>query len=172
MTFSIDNQIATLPRNYTTDIKWAVRTPMKIKQIVVHQALGTKTALDTARYHTSKECHVAPRKGLPSISYTFFIEPSGKIIQCCDLTEVTWHVKNENTISLGICLGGFYNYGTTVCRDGDPPPVQIEALRWLLNYLIELLKLDKGSVYTHDERQGKPACPGNSAAEFIKQFRS
>lgn len=159
-----------LPWN-TNGSRWPQRNPKKIKQIVVHQSLGTKTVYDTNAYCITNSPDMSMGRGMPKIPYHFFIHQDGHIFQCNKIAELTTHVKNMNTISVGVCLGGFFNYGTTVARDGDPSQEQMESLDWLLKYLIEFLKLNKRAVYTHDELQGKPSCPGNKAAAYIQNFK-
>ena len=155
----------------TNGSRWPLRKMSKTKQIVIHQSLGTKSVYDTNSYCITNSHDMSVGRSMPRIPYHFFIHPDGHIFQANKFTDLTTHVKNMNTISLGVCLGGFYNYADIKARDGDPPHEQMEALDWLLNYLLDLLKLDKRSVFTHDELQGKPSCPGNVAAEYVKNLK-
>jgi len=160
----------TLPWN-TNGQKWKVRKVTQIKRIVIHQALGTRTVKDTNKFCITNSPNMALGRGMPKIAYHYFIEPDGKIYKCNKETDVTAHVKNMNTSSLAICLGGFYNYGTIKARDGEPPKVQMAALEWLVSHLLTTLKLTSKDVYTHDELQGKPSCPGKAGAAFVKNLR-
>jgi hypothetical protein len=160
----------TLPWNENGQ-KWKARSLDKIKRLVVHQALGTKTAEATNKFCLTNSPNIALGRGMPRIAYHLFIERSGSVYLCNVLTDVTAHVKNMNTNSVGICLGGFYNYGDLKVRDGDPPAAQMTALQELLEHLVKELKLTKTSVFTHNELQGKPSCPGNVAADLVKKFQ-
>ena len=160
----------TLPWN-TNGQKWDTRSETKIKFIVVHQALGTKTVVGTNKYSITNSPNMALGRGSPRIPYHFFIEPDGKIYQCNKIIDLTCTVKNMNTVVLSICLGGFYSYQDMKTRDGNPPKIQLKSLESLLNYLVQLLKLTNKDVRTHDELQGKPSCPGTVAAEFVKQYK-
>jgi hypothetical protein len=161
----------TLPWNTNGD-KWRTRKESKIKRVVVHQALGTKTALDTNKFCITNSPDMAQGRGMPRIAYHYFIEPDGMIYKCNARTAITSHVANMNTECLGVCLGGFYDYENTKGRDGNPPEVQLKSLGELLVFLTSKLGLPKTAVYTHDELQGKPSCPGITAAAFVKTFRN
>jgi N-acetyl-anhydromuramyl-L-alanine amidase AmpD len=163
-----------LPWN-TNGQRWNKRKESQIKRIVIHQSLGTKTVKDTNTYCIKNSPNMSLGRGMPKIPYHYFIEPNGKIYKCNKHSDLTSHVKNMNTTSLAICLGGFYNYienGKIIKgRDGDPPEIQIQSLEWLTNYLIKLLKLTTKDVYTHDELQGKTCCPGTAGAIFVKNLK-
>lgn len=168
----IVNVITTLPWNENSAVRWNKRATSKIKQIVVHQALGTKTVQNTNAYHISKECHVSPGIGLPHIAYHFFIDyPSGTVYQCNDYADITWHIVNKNTMSLGICMGGFFNYDGIKCRDGGPSQAQLDSLKELLVYLTSLLPSTKGHIIGHCEGQNKPSCPGIMAMEYLEKIK-
>jgi hypothetical protein len=168
---SITNAVYTLPWNPDPTIRWKTRDISAIKQIVIHQALGTKTAKATNEYHISKLCHEALGKGLPHLAYSFFIDyPSGEVLQCNDLEHITWHVANQNTKSVGICVGGFFNYGFGAYREEKPTQEQFNNLKLLVDKLVQDLGLTKKDVFTHDFLQGKPACPGIALAQFVKDY--
>ena len=95
----------TLPWN-TNGQRWKKRQVSQIKNIVIHQSLGTKTVADTNKFCITNSPNITLGRGMPRIAYTFFIEPDGKIYQCNKLEDITSHVKNKNTISIAICLGG------------------------------------------------------------------
>jgi hypothetical protein len=161
----------TLPWNENGQ-RWKVRKLEQIKRIVVHQSLGTKTVKDTNHFCITNSPNIALGRGMPKIAYHWFIEPDGKIYRCNKETDVTSHVKNMNTSSLAIVLGGFYNYDKVKTRDGDPSAIQLKSLEWLISHLQSMLKLTNNDVYTHDELQGKPSCPGRAAAALIKKLRT
>jgi N-acetyl-anhydromuramyl-L-alanine amidase AmpD len=152
--------------------KWKYRKLNQIKNIVVHQALGTRTAIDTNKFCINNSPDMTLGRGMPKIAYHYFIEQDGKIYQCNRDDEVTSHVKNMNTKSIAICLGGFYNYGETKGRDGDPSKVQLASLAFMVKHLMDKFNLTVKDVYTHDELQGKPSCPGNAGAAFVKKLRN
>lgn len=168
---TINSVINKLPWNENSAHRWPIRNISAIKQLVIHQALGTKTAEDTNRYHISKECHIAPGVGLPHIAYHYFINyPNGDIYLCNAHDNVTQHVAKQNTKSLGVCMGGFFNYGDVKCRDGDPSIQQLQSLKALLDKLTTDFNLPKTAVFTHNALQGKPSCPGNKFEEFVKEY--
>jgi N-acetyl-anhydromuramyl-L-alanine amidase AmpD len=166
----IINAINILPWNENSANRWGKRNLTKIKKIVVHQSLGTKTVFNTNSYCISKDNHIK-KGGLPHIAYHLFIEPDGKVFQCNSYDSLTWHVKGFNTSSIGICCGGWYSYGTTKCRDGNPPKEQLNSLDLLIDYLLSKFKLTINDVYLHGELQSKPSCAGNGITEFLNTKR-
>jgi len=90
----------------TGELPWAgtygSRNLEEIRNIVIHHSASTgQTPYDYARFHISK--------GWPGIGYHFVIDPSGKIWQTNALQTASYHVKNNNTPSVGICLSGDLN---------------------------------------------------------------
>jgi N-acetyl-anhydromuramyl-L-alanine amidase AmpD len=51
-----------------------------------------------------------------------------------------------------------------------PTKKQLESLEWLVNYLLDFLRITSQDVYGH-YHFGKPACPGYKASEWIEKFR-
>jgi hypothetical protein len=167
----IHDIVHTLPWN-PNGSKWTERNVDRIKYLVVHQALGTKTVENTNAYHISPECHIALGVGLPHIAYHYFIDyPDGTIYKCNNRSDLLFHVKGYNLVSVGICLGGWFDYGDEIGRDGNPTKQQLDALTFLLDYLLSLLKLNRKAVCTHDSLQDKPACPGNMLTAFVDNYR-
>ena len=149
-------------RNVTNELpwnengrKWRTRSQSRIKNIVVHQSLGTRTVKSTNNYCITNSEDIAYGRSMPHIPYHYFIEPNSNVFKCNWRSHVTWHVKGLNYVSLGVCLGGFYNYADQTCRDGDPSQIQLDTLEELLDFLTRLVKLPKTAVYTHDFLQGK-----------------
>lgn len=172
MSLTITNSVNTLPWNENSANRWGKRALSRIKKIVIHQALGTKTAIDTNAYCISKENHTKPGVGLPHIAYHFFIDmPNGEIHQCNAYDNLTWHVKGHNTISLGVCLGGFFDYGSTKGRDHKPTLQQLTSLDFLINYLMDKFSINIENVFAHGELQTKPSCPGATILEFLNTKR-
>ena len=84
------------------DGSYGSRDLEEIHYIVIHHSASeNQNAHDYARYHLSK--------GWPGIGYHYVIQPNGQIFQTQELTTVSYHVKNHNTISLGIVLSGDLN---------------------------------------------------------------
>jgi hypothetical protein len=167
----IKDVVNILPWNENSANRWKIRKISDIQQIVVHQALGTKTASATNAYHISKDCHIAPGVGLPHLAYTYFIDyTSGEVFLCNAWDNITWHVANKNTKSLGICVGGWFDYTDIKCRDGNPTDLQITNLKLLLDKITQELSIPKTSVYTHNALQEKPACPGIKLEQFVKEY--
>ena len=79
-------------------------------------------------------------------------------------------MANRNTETLGICLGGWYNYDHVKCRDGDPPQIQLQAAGWLIRKLMKDLNIAADHVLTHNKAQtgGKLSCPGNSGTKLVE----
>lgn len=114
--------------------------------VIHHSATTSGSAQSYARYHVETN-------NWPGIGYHYVIDTDGTINQVNALTTVSFHVKNNNTRSVGICLTG--NYETQ-----QPPAVQIESAILLIRYLNGLLGR-KLRIKGHGELQAK-ACPGKN----------
>ena len=173
MSINISNEIYTLPQNTNPNIKWKNRKLGQIKKIVIHTSLGSAVAKNIARYHVSPENHVAPGVGTPRICYHFFLEKTGKIIQCNEITDLTWHAIGSNTSGVSVCIGGMFDYANIKGKDSQPSLDQMNSLKELLDYLSTLLKIKKSQVFGHGELQkNKVGCPGNFLMDFIKIYRN
>lgn len=77
-------------------------TRKAIKRLVVHTTDWEITPEDLALYDIQPN-HISST-GCPTITYTYLIEKSGRIVKATDHGVVTWHVGNWNSTSLGIAL--------------------------------------------------------------------
>ena len=119
------------------------------------------------------------REGAPHIAYHYAIRQKdkdgsvdGEIIQANALTDITWHTRTQNTSGVGIMLQGNFKgqgYDLSGVSEG-PTSKQTESLQWLVNYLLDYLRITPQDVYGH-YHFGKPACPGYKASEWIEKYR-
>lgn len=157
-----------LPKNPRYIGTWGQRTINSIYKIIVHQELGEANTLSVHNYHISENSHLK-KGGAPRIAYHFTIEKDGTIYQVNNPTDITWHTSGQNTHGFGVMLVGDFD-GEGHVGKSSPTEIQIGALEWLLNHLIEKYNIDKKEVYGHCDF-GKPACPGFKVMEFIKKYR-
>lgn len=166
-----------LPRNPARG--WGRRKTSDLRGVVFHQTLGTGDVFSVARYHVSKESHLAPGKGAPGIAYVFFVDTDGTIYQCNDLEDVTWsqggpHAgpnggqPNTNYLSV-VFRGNFHGQGYD--GKGDPTPAQLSAGAALWRWLRDSLGLEGHALYGHSDF-GKPACPGFVLGDLIEDLRA
>jgi len=138
---NINNIIDKLPKGKGAYLKRALS---KIKYIVVHHAAADGfTAFDYALWHI--------QRGWPGIGYHYVIEKNGTINQTNTLDTVSYHVKDNNTASIGISLSGNLS---------KQPPTK-EQMDSLIK-LIKSLKKQLGNhliVKGHGELQATE-CPG------------
>lgn len=104
--------------------------------------------------------------------YHYAIRPTGEVCQCNNLTDITWHVKNANTRAVGILVCGNFN-GPGWTKGGEPTPQQIKSLKELLNHLNITVfpNIAKTEYKGHCELQAKPACPGTTLMNTLKEWR-
>ncbi len=76
------------------------------------------------------------------VGYHFFIEKTGKIIQCRQFDEEGAHVKGENFTSIGIGLAGNFDIE-------NPTALQIQSMTRLIDELIKILPITKYTIYPH-----------------------
>ena len=169
--FDIKNMIQELPAH--PDRTWSKRKLSRINKIIVHQELGDATIEQVNRYHItpSSNNHISP-DGAPKFAYHFGITKKGEVWQTNILSDVTWHCRGQNSVSIGIMVvGDFHAPNHTGTKQG-PLKKQLDALEYLLNYLVERskLNLDSGCVYGHSNF-GKLTCPGSALENFITNYR-
>ncbi len=127
------------------------RNLRSISQIVVHNSDDNGTPESIARWHVTGN-------GWPGIGYTFVIAKDGTIYQVNDLDTLCFNVAKQNTKSLGICLIGKYETET-------PPAIQVEALKWLIKLLKNVINADK--VLGHNDTGVPTLCPGKNLEALI-----
>lgn len=150
-TFRIKNIVNELPKGPG---KYPVRDKSVINKVVVHHAASDGVPKGFANYHIKS-------RGWPGIGYHFVISKDGIIWQTNFLTTVSNHVDNNNTRSVGICLVGHFD-------NELPSAVQIDALRWLIGALKEILP--PFEVRSHNEFSSK-SCPGKNMSEIMKELQ-
>ena len=149
--------------------RWRTRQLSKINKIIIHQELGEGDIEAVNRYHI-KPNHMSS-KGCPRICYHYGIRANGEIVQMNELSSIVWHARGQNTSGIGIMLVGNFagpghNTGTR-----EPNPEQMEALKFLVDYLLKAFNFSYQDVYGH-YHFGKPACPGYVVQEWIEKIRN
>jgi N-acetyl-anhydromuramyl-L-alanine amidase AmpD len=159
---------------------WSTRRLKQIDKIIIHQALCDCTLEQVNEYHITPgaENHLSPQ-GAPHFAYHYGIRQKddegnkdGEIIQANDLSDITWHTGGQNTSGVGVLLQGNFRgtgYDLEGVSDG-PTEKQMQSLEWLVNYLVDFLRITPQDVYGH-YHFGKPACPGYKASEWIEAYR-
>ena len=97
------------------------------------------------------------------VGYTYFIEKSGKVIQCRKDTEEGAHTKGYN-MNIGICLAG----------NGDvevPTPAQVLSLKNLLEEKSKLYNIQKENIVPHRHflQHHEKTCYGSLIADTWAQ---
>ncbi|GEM_PF-634363 len=121
---------------------------------VHHSATPANISLDLiAKYHV--ETH-----GWPGIGYHFYIKPDGTIYQTNRLETVSYHTRNNNSYTVGICVAGTFN-------ETLPTPAQMNSAAHLIAWLMEKLNIPLEHVKGHKEYVSTQ-CPGE---EWLKDKR-
>jgi N-acetyl-anhydromuramyl-L-alanine amidase AmpD len=159
---------------------WSSRSLGQINKIIIHQALCDCSIEDVNQFHITPgpDNHLS-HEGTPHFAYHYGIRQKdnsgsvdGEIIQVNKLTDITWHTRTQNARGVGIMLQGNFKgqgYDLTGVADG-PTKKQLESLEWLVNYLLDFLRIIPQDVYGH-YHFGKPACPGYQVSEWIENYR-
>lgn len=137
---------------------------MTPKNIIVHHTASVATPGKLQfeavnRYHRDKDWGGGARSPKSTlgyyITYHYFIDTDGRLIQCAKDTELRWHAGARNIDSIGICLAGqFDDGGNTI-----PTPQQTETLRALLKRKCAELKIPVERIYPH-RAFAKKSCYG------------
>lgn len=128
---------------------YGVRSLNDVDVIVVHHSAvdADVTIHSLASYHVDGN-------GWPGIGYHFCIEEDGGIYQVNWLETRSYHAGGQNHRSVGICLLGNF-------QQEAPASIQLEALRFLIDYLQKGDLSHVGRVLPH-RALNQTACPGNS----------
>lgn len=164
---------ATLPRHPKK--KWSYRNPYLIKGMCFHQSMENYgIASGNAKYDVGPN-HIS-EDGLPSLSYTIFVEKSGKSILVNNVEDKTWsqgcvdkvHL-DENALFLAVCFGGNFS-GEGYVGTQEPTPEQIATAKKLWDGAKAIWGWDEHALYGH-YNFGKPACPGDVLKSFIESVQ-
>lgn len=109
-----------------------------------------------------KEFHVKHR-GWSHCGYHYVVCEDGRIQQMLSLDTPGFHVKGQNSNSIGICL-------ITPDDKGRYKLTALVQLKRLTLYLLGKYSLSIDDVYTHNFFSGK-ICPGYTRNELIKFLR-
>lgn len=158
--FVIDGR-KTLSRHPTK--KWGRRELKGIEGVVLHQSLEEHaSASGNAKYHSGPN-HISP-DGLPGLSYTGFLERSGKFYLANDFEDATWSQGtevipgDENHRYIALCVGGNFS-GPGYKGTQTPTDAQRGNVLTLWAFLKVFLGLKSNQIFGHYSF-GKPACPG------------
>jgi len=165
----IDDGRKTLPRHKSK--VWDPRASSILKGMVYHQSLEDYgTASGNAAYHVGPN-HLSDT-GLPGLSYTMFVEKSGKIILANDVEDKTWSQGDrdlpgdENAEYMGVCFGGNFS-GPGYDGPQTPTEAQLNSATLLWEIVSEIWSFDNNCLFGHYDF-GKPSCPGYVLAGLIE----
>lgn len=169
----IEDHRQTLPRHRGRS--WTTRPPNKLQGLVVHQSLEERgLARGIASYHVGPN-HIST-VGLPSLSYTLFIEKDGAVLLANDVEDRTWsqgyadpNWVDENALYLSVCVGGNFS-GPGYRGSQVPTKAQVRSLSQLWGICSDLWEWADTQLFGHFHF-GKPACPGTELLEFIYALR-
>lgn len=101
--------------------------------IINHSAVpDTVTVTQIAQFHVKN-------MQWPGIGYHFYIDGQGLIYKTNELTTISYHVGNYDSVSVGICVAG--NFARTI-----PTTAQIQSTAHLVAWLLEELTLPLSAV--------------------------
>lgn len=138
---------------------------------------GAQTTLKAVdNFHKTKNWGDAKNPAYAKISslgyycqYHYFIDWKGKVTQCHDDNDKSWHGNDANPFSLGICMAGWFDDG----HDALPTPEQVLALSTLLKRLSEKYQIPLQNIVPHRKYNPHKSCYGAHlsdtwAADLIK----
>ena len=128
-------------------LRYNQRDLEEIEQIVVHHSAQTNgDPFVYAAYHVKTH-------GWPGIGYHYVIQKDGLIFQTQQLETVSYHARNCNQNSVGICLTGNYNVEQV-------PAEQLQALYGLIDEIQRILR-KKLIILPHHDCTNTD-CPGKN----------
>jgi N-acetyl-anhydromuramyl-L-alanine amidase AmpD len=129
--------------------RYQARSLDQITHIAVHHSAtrDTVTAAQMARYHVNE-------LDWPGIGYHFLISVDGTIQQTNELTSVSYHAREANRTSLGICFIGDF-------KEVVPPETQLASGGHLIAWLMQELDIPLENVDGHKRYVPSTSCPGD-----------
>ncbi|MFZ5945311.1 MAG: N-acetylmuramoyl-L-alanine amidase [Bacillota bacterium] len=138
--------------------EYGKRSQTAIRYIAIHHsATQGGDAFSFARYHVNS-------LDWPGIGYHYVILIDGTIQWTNDLTTASYHVKDYNSRTVGVCLVGNF-------VDGQLNPSQKEALYQLCRSLLRQLNLNPEDIRGHNEfLPGYTQCPALNMDEIRRDL--
>lgn len=135
-------------RRHPTD-RYSTRSLDQITHIVIHHSAtrDTITAEQMARYHVNE-------LGWPGIGYHFVIAADGTIWQTNELTSISYHTRQANRYSVGVCFVGDF-------KDEPPSEAQLNSGGHLIAWLLQELSISLENVGGHKKHVLSTSCPGD-----------
>ncbi|MEA3344648.1 MAG: peptidoglycan recognition family protein [Chloroflexota bacterium] len=136
-----------LPKHPTK--RYRARRREDITHIAVHHSAvaPSVSAERIARYHVEN-------LDWPGIGYHFDIAADGTIYQTNELTTISYHARDANTYSIGICFAGNFT-------DAIPTEAQLRSGGRLIAWIMQELSIPLDHVRGHKFYVPTTACPGD-----------
>ena len=154
--FEIQDVVNDLPTHDTKE--YLERDIADITTLTIHHTVSPpdRSIESIAAYHVNS-------RGWPGIGYHYVINDLGDVFLTNYIESISYHAGvagyDNNEVAIGIALQGDFT-------DIVPPLLQLEAARWLVEYLEDLL--GPLEILGHRDMDGaSTACPGNSYQEWI-----
>lgn len=136
------------------------RVDGQITRIVVHHDAGvapTKKSKVLPRF----DAYALQHDQVGGFPYHYPIDPWGEVYKCRATTDVTSHVRNQNTPSLGVMLMGCFHPIPSLPHGQLPTDAQYKSLEALLAELVDRLP-NVHEILPHRKVPGsRTACPGD-----------
>lgn len=134
-------------------------------KIILHCSATREGQNITAK--TIKKWHL--EKGWQDIGYHYIIDIDGTIERGRPLDEIGAHCVNQNNCSIGICyIGGC---DKDMKAKDTRTPQQIRSMLVLVQFLLNMYKLDIDDVYGHYQFAAKD-CPSFDIKQFKELYRN
>jgi len=168
----IEDATTTLPWHPTR--MWGKRPLSYIKYVVIHQSICISSieAINKYMITPGKQNHIS-KLGCPHIPYHIIVDEE-KIVQANNFTDVTWHTKGYNLISIGICFIGDFS-GPTYKGKNKPNEFQKNSLFPLLDFLYKgtfsyLNPRESLYGHCHFDPNNKQNDPGFIINDLLKEY--
>ena len=118
----------------------------KIKKIIVHCSDSDVSSHDNIA--TIRKWHVE-ENGWRDVGYHYYYDKNGLRWKGRDETQVGSHVRGHNRDSIGLCVGGKYQFTN----------IQFKKLKSDINDLLKKYNLTWNDVYGHRDFDKSKTCP-------------
>lgn len=140
-----------LPRH--PERRYPTRLLTDIRSLIIHHTAvpSNLPTVKLAEYYVNQ-------RHWPAIGYHFIVHSEGLIEQCNPLSHISFHCGEQNEIGIGVALAGNFINGNL------PSEAQLEAAGHLIAWLLDMLALDEGVIFGHQEL-AHTVSPGDEWAE-------
>ena len=151
--------------DFVTRAGWGARAPRyraamgTAGRVYLHHTAGSERGYEGMR--RIQDFHMGPARGWSDVAYSFVLDPWARIwFEGRGAFAVGAHTSGYNSISLGFCVMGNFEYET-------PPPTVVDDIKWMLDRMVAQRALAYPRITGPHRDVGQTSCCGNNLVRLI-----